>query len=154
MVIFFVFYHKYSPLFIDFNISKKGKIMERALKRRVLSPVTKGVLTAVCFSVVAVLLFAVIYKFVDISDVAIKVINQIIKVMSIALGVHVSLKHDKSRGALKGALIGALYMLLAYTIFSILVATFSFSLSIIFDILFSVLVGVICGAFMANLKKY
>jgi len=128
--------------------------MERTLKRRVLSPIVKGVLTAVCFSVVAVLVFAIIYKFTTFSELTIKVVNQIIKVLSIVFGVSISLKHDKTKGVLKGALVGILYVLLSYVIFSILVASFTFSLSIVYDIIFSVLVGVICGGFMVSLKKY
>jgi len=128
--------------------------MERTLKRRVISPIVKGVLFSVCFSVVAVLIFAIIYKFVDFSELTIKVINQIIKVLSIVFGVSISLKHDRTKGVLKGALVGILYVLLSYTIFSVLVASFSFSLSIVYDFIFAILVGVICGAFMVSLKKY
>lgn len=128
--------------------------MERTLKKRVLSPVVKGVLFSVCFSVVAVLLFAVIYKFVDFTETVIKVINQIIKVLSICFGVSVALKTDRQRGALKGAIIGILYVVLTYTIFSILVADFTFAFSIFIDIFFAVVVGVICGAFLVRLKKY
>jgi putative membrane protein (TIGR04086 family) len=127
--------------------------MERALKKRVVSPVVKGVLSAVCFSVVAVLIFAITYRFVELSDLTIMVINQVIKILSILLGVSICVKHDRTKGALKGAIIGILYVLLSYTIFSALVSSFSFSLSIVYDIIFSVVVGIICGVFLVGLKK-
>ena len=115
--------------------------------------VLKGVLVAVCVSIVGVLAFALVYKFVQMGDTTIKIVNQIIKVVSVVLGVNVALKSDRSKGAIKGLLVGAIYSVVAYAVFGLLSATFTFSISILFDILFAGLVGLIAGIFLVNLKK-
>ncbi len=115
--------------------------------------VLKGVLVAVCVSIVGVLAFALVYKFVQMGDTTIKIVNQIIKVVSVVLGVNVALKPDRSKGAIKGLLVGAIYSVVAYAVFGLLSATFTFSLSILFDVLFAGLVGLIAGIFLVNLKK-
>lgn len=115
--------------------------------------VLKGVLVAVCVSIVGVLAFALVYKFVQMGDTTIKIVNQIIKVVSVVLGVNVALKSDRSKGAIKGLLVGAIYSVVAYAVFGLLSATFTFSLSILFDVLFAGLVGLIAGIFLVNLKK-
>ena len=114
--------------------------------------ILKGVMFALGFTIVAVLLLAIVYKFVNISDLLIKIINQIIKIVSIALGVFICLKNDKSKGLLKGAIIGAVYTVIAFFVFSILVSTFSFSLSLIYDVLFASIIGLIVGIIFVNIR--
>lgn len=115
--------------------------------------VLKGVLVAVCVSIVGVLAFALIYKFVDINDTTIKIVNQIIKVVSVVLGVNVALKSDRSKGAIRGLLVGVIYSVVAYAVFGLLSATFVFNISVLFDAIFAGLVGLIAGIFLVNLKK-
>ena len=93
------------------------------------------------------------WNIVNISDLTIKIINQIIKGFSVLLGVFICLKNNKEKGLIKGAIIGAAYTLLSYLIFSILVASFSFSASIIYDMIFASIIGLICGIMFVNLKK-
>lgn len=115
--------------------------------------VLKGVLVAVCISIVGVLLFAVVYKFVAMNGTTIKIVNQVIKVLSVLLGVNVALKGNKTKGAVKGLLIGVIYSIVAYAIFGLLSSTFAFNLSILYDAIFAGLVGLIAGVFLVNLKK-
>ena len=82
----------------------------------------------------------------------IKVINQVIKVLSVLLGVSLTLKKDKTKGLLKGAGVGALYTLLAYLVFSVLVGNFNFGLSLVFDTIFAAVIGLICGVIFVNVK--
>ena len=115
--------------------------------------VLKGVLVAVCISIVGVLLFAVVYKFVAMNGTTIKIVNQVIKVLSVLLGVNVALKGDKTKGAVEGLLIGVIYSIVAYAIFGFLSSAFTFDLSILYDAIFAGLVGLIAGVFLVNLKK-
>ena len=115
--------------------------------------VLKGVLVAVCVSIVGVLAFAIVYKFVQIGDTTIKIVNQVIKVLSVVLGVNVALKSDRKKGAVKGILVGVIYSIVSYTVFGLLSSTFTFSLSVLFDALFAGIVGLIAGIFLVNLKK-
>ncbi len=115
--------------------------------------VLKGVLVAVCVSIVGVLAFAIVYKFVQVGDTTIKIVNQVIKVLSVVLGVNVALKSDRSKGAVKGLFVGVIYSIVSYAVFGLLSSTFSFSLSILFDVLFAGIIGLIAGIFLVNLKK-
>ena len=131
--------------------------MNRALsenKKTSIMNVAKGVLLAVCLTVVLVLILAVVYKFVDLSDSVIKIINQIIKVVSIGFGVFICLKKDKSKGMLKGSIIGSVYMLVSFLVFSILVSTFNFSITILYDMIFGALLGLIFGVVFVNFRKW
>ncbi len=115
--------------------------------------VVKGILFALIFTVVAVFLLAVLYKFVEMSDGTIKIANQVIKIISIALGVKIALKKNKSKGLLKGLIIGIFYTILSFLLFSILAKNFSFSLSLVSDIVFAGLVGLIFGILFVNFRK-
>jgi len=127
--------------------------MEKVINKNNISQVFKGCLIALCVSLIGILLFAVVLRFINISDTLIKIINQIIKVVSVLLGVKVCLKKDKSKGLVKGSCVGAVYTITSYLVFSLLVASFSFGLSIIYDLIFSSLIGLICGVIFVNSKK-
>ena len=79
--------------------------------------VAKGVLVAVCISLVLVLLFAFLLKFTNIPESTIKPVNQVIKGLSIFIGVFVGLKKSKELGLVSGLLIGLIYTIAAFLIF-------------------------------------
>jgi putative membrane protein (TIGR04086 family) len=122
-------------------------------KGNVLSGFIKGVLVSLITTLIGIFLFALVLRFVDLNTIIIKVVNQIIKILSVLFGVKVCLKGNKSRGLLKGAVVGVLYTVLSYLIFSLLVSSFSFGLNLIYDILFLGLAGVVCGVIFVNSKK-
>ena len=127
--------------------------MQKTINKNMLSQIFKGCLIALCVSLIGILLFAVVLKFVSVGDTLIKIVNQIIKVVSVLLGVKVCLKKDKSKGLMKGSCVGAVYTITSYLVFSILIASFSFSLSIVYDLIFSSVIGLICGVIFVNSKK-
>lgn len=128
--------------------------MERTLRNKsVLGGVFKGVLWAVCSTVVMVLVFALIYHFVPFSTVTIKIVNQVIKFISIFLGTLVCLKVDGKSGTVKGAVVGGIYAVLAFLLFSALISNFPIGLALLVDVVFSCIVGAICGMSIVNLKK-
>lgn len=127
--------------------------MEKTINKNVFLQIFKGCLIALCVSIVGILLFAVVLRFVDLSETLIKIINQVIKITSVLLGVKFCLKGDKSKGLAKGSCVGIFYTITSYLVFSILVASFSFGLSIIYDLIFSSIVGLICGVIFVNSKK-
>ena len=132
--------------------------MDKTLAKKVFNKsfftaLLKGVFVGLIISVIGILLFAFVLKFVALNDTVIKIINQIIKVLSVLFGVMVVLKKDKSQGLIKGALVGCLYTLSSYFLFSLLVASFNFSLTIIYDLIFSGVVGLICGVIFVNTKR-
>lgn len=118
-----------------------------------ISQLVRGTLVSISISLVAILLFAVILRFVNLPDIVIKIINQVIKVLSILFGVKVMLKRDHTKGLLKGTMLGIIYTITSYLVFSILVSSFSFGLSFLYDLIFSALVGLICGVIFVNTKR-
>ena len=115
--------------------------------------VAKGMLVAVCVSLILVLLFAFILKFTNIPESTIKPVNQVIKGLSILIGVFIALKKSKDLGLVSGLLIGFLYTIVAFVIFSCLGGVFAFDITFLTDILFGAVMGAICGIICVNLKK-
>ena len=115
--------------------------------------VAKGAIVAVCVSLVLVLLFAFLLKFTNIPESTIKPVNQVIKGLSILIGVFVGLRKSKELGLVSGLLIGFIYTIVAFVIFSILGGVFAFDLTFLTDILFGAVMGAICGIICVNLKK-
>jgi len=124
--------------------------MEKTLKANFLN-ILKGTLIGVLVSVSLIIVFAITLKFVDMSDTVIKIINQVIKVLSIFFGCFIIFRQDSSRALIKGSVLGLMYSLIAFVVFSILSGTFTFGLSNILDLLFGCVFGAICGVFCANL---
>ncbi len=117
------------------------------------SGIIRGLLVSISISLIAILVFAVFLRFVSLPDIVIKIINQVIKVLSILFGVKATLKKDKSKGLIKGIASGVLYTITSYLVFSVLIASFNFGLSFLYDIIFSALVGLICGVIFVNAKR-
>lgn len=113
----------------------------------------KGALIAVCFSLVAILVFAFVIKLTGMSDGLIKPINQVIKILSIFSGTLIILKKTKQKGLVTGIVIGICYTIIAFVVFSILNGSFNFDLSLLIDIVFSAITGAICGIICVNIKK-
>lgn len=121
-------------------------------KKNILS-IAKGVLISIVVSLVSILFFAFIVKLFGLSDNSLKVVNQIIKVVSIMIGTFLGVKNDKEKGLVKGLLIGLLYTFFAFVIFSALNGNFSFGKSLLNDVIFGGITGAICGIITVNLKR-
>lgn len=115
--------------------------------------VIKGTIFALCFSLIFILVFAFLLKFTGIAESLITPINQVIKGISIFLGVFFALKKEKQQGLVCGLLIGFLFTIFAFLIFSALCGSFVFDKSIITDMVFGAIIGGICGIIAVNLKK-
>ncbi len=133
--------------------SKAIKNTNSSGKAHLLGLIAKGTLIALCLSLVLVLVFAFLLKFTNIPDSIIFPINQVIKGISIFLGVFISLKKSKELGLVSGLLIGFIYTFLAFLVFSILSGTFSFDITLLTDIVFGAVIGGICGIISVNIKK-
>lgn len=121
--------------------------------RSFLLAILKGSLVALCVSLVGILIFAFILKFANISDGAIRPINQIIKGISILVGVFVAMRKLDKMGLVGGLLIGLTYTILAFVVFSILDGNFEFNLTLLNDLLFGGIMGAICGIIAVNVKR-
>lgn len=122
-------------------------------KKQVIISIFSGTLLAIASTLIMILLFALIIRFFNISDGAIFPVNQVIKVVSLFLGIMIVLKKNNQKGFLKGLLLGLLYFVLSTIVFSILQGGFSFKLNNFFDMILTTLIGGIIGIILVNFRK-
>ena len=113
----------------------------------------KGCLVAIAISLLGILFFAFVIKMFGITDGFLKPVNQVIKGISVLIGVFVGMKNSKQKGLIQGLVIGIVYTVLAFVIFSALNGKFNFDKSLLNDILFGGITGAICGIIAINFKK-
>ena len=135
------------------KMKAREKIMKEKNSSPIVGSIAKGTLIALCVSLILVLIFAFLLKFTNIPDTIISPVNQIIKGVSIFLGVFIGLKKSKELGLVSGLLIGFIYTFLAFLVFSILAGSFSFDVTLFTDIVFGAIIGAICGIICVNIKK-
>jgi putative membrane protein (TIGR04086 family) len=112
--------------------------------------IVKAVTLSTLFSLVAVFLFALLLKFVDLSDTAIKCVDQCLKVCAVFFGCFFALRGEK--GWLKGLVSGLLIIMITYLLFA-LIGGFSSSWLILAELALGGIVGFLSGIIAVNLKK-
>lgn len=112
--------------------------------------VLKGVIVSALFSLLAVLLFALIIKCFSFSDGVIKPVNVIIKTLAVFAGAFFSVKGEK--GLVKGAITGLLSVLLTSLIFA-LIGGAAGARSILWEVVLGAAVGAAAGALAVNRKN-
>lgn len=127
--------------------------VEKVEQKNFIVSITKGTLIAISFSLVAIFIFALLIKFLNINDSVITPVNQVIKILSILFACFITFKKDRNKGLFKGLLIGLLYTVFAFLIFSALSRSFQLSYSLITDIIFGTLIGGLCGILGVNLRR-
>ena len=115
--------------------------------------ILKGTIAAVSLTLILILLFAVLIRFVNIPDGWIFPVNQVIKIVSLFVGVLIAIKGNHEKGFIKGILLGITYCVLSYLIFSILQGSFAFKLTNLYDLLLTSLMGGLIGIIAVNIKK-
>ncbi|MBE7073836.1 MAG: TIGR04086 family membrane protein [Clostridiales bacterium] len=113
----------------------------------------KGSVIALAISLLLVLVFAFLLKFTNLPDSVISPINQVIKGISVFIGVFIGLKKTKELGLVSGLFIGILYTLSAFCVFSLLAGSFCFDVTLLIDLVFGGIIGSVCGIICVNLKK-
>ena len=81
--------------------------------------ILRSVLISLLVSTILLLILSVIATFTQISDKAVVIINQIIKIISLPIGCIVGIKSDK-RGLVLGLIIGILYVVLSFGVFALI----------------------------------
>ncbi len=131
----------------------RAKNVEEKKQPSVFLSILKGCFVSLCISLIGVLIFAFCLKFTSLSDKFITPINEVIKGLSIFLGVLLGLRKQKKMGLVSGLTIGLSYTLLAFVIFSLLNGAFVFDRTLLYDAIFGTLIGGICGIICVNIKK-
>ena len=113
----------------------------------------RGAMIGIVFSFLAVLIFALFIKLANPVDAVIAPVNQVVKVLSIILGVFFCKRSPVSRGWLRGAVIGVLYILLSVALFSAIEQRVIFDAALLSDVILGVVAGAVSGIIRANIGK-
>lgn len=112
----------------------------------------KGLLIAVAFTLACMLLMAAALVALQMSDRLLTVLNQIVKLLAIAVGTCVAVPRGGSRGLLTGVEIALVYMALGYAMY-VLLGGGSFAVgNMLGEMLLGSAVGAVTGAVRANLS--
>ncbi len=113
--------------------------------------VVKATLAALVFSLVFVIVFTLIIQLASVSSGVIKPVNQVFKVIAIAVGGLLFIRGEK--GFIKGAVAGLASVLLSYLLFAVIGGSFAVKWTFIFEIILGIGAGVITGIIAVNIKK-
>ena len=129
--------------------------MQEKLKRNstFVLDLLKSAFVGVIASILLVLLFAFVLKFIDLNDGIISFINEVIKVVSIMIAVLSLIKKSPYKILLKSVLVGVVYRVFAFILFSALRGSYSFGMSILIDIALAGLTGAIFAVILNVFKK-
>ena len=112
----------------------------------------KGLLIAVALTLACMLLMAAALVALQRSDRLLTVLNQIVKLLAIAVGTCVAMPRGGSRGLLTGVEIALVYMALGYAMY-VLLGGGSFAVgNMLGEMLLGSAVGAVTGAVRANLS--
>ena len=115
--------------------------------------IIKCCLLAILFTLIGIVILAVVLKFADLNSVAISYINDVIKAISIFIMMLCIKKSGEEKLLLKAILAGAIYAVLSFVIFSVLNGSFTFNLGFLYDLLFAIIVAVIVSIILNILKR-
>ena len=114
--------------------------------------IVKATVAALAVSLLAAVTFAVVLRAAPCGAGTIYTVNQVIKAVSLTLGVLAFVRGEK--GWLKGGGVGLLFTALSYLAFSALGGDFSLSWLILAELVTAFFIGAIAGSLAVNLKKY
>ena len=113
--------------------------------------IIKSVIISIVTALALVLIFALLIKLFSFSDVAVKIINCIIKITAVFVGVITSIK--EGQGLIKGLISGVISLVLAYILFALLGGGLPVGISVVWEILLGAVVGAGAGILSVNFKK-
>ena len=120
--------------------------MEKVQNNNQLFSIIKGVLLAITFTIISLVIFAMLLVYTNLSEELIKPVIITLTGISILIGSSIENKKIKKNGLINGSLIGLIYILIIYIISSILSSNFSLNLTS----LIMIGVGLICGILGRN----
>jgi putative membrane protein (TIGR04086 family) len=113
--------------------------------------ILKTAIIAIIFSLILILLFALIIKISGLSNQSIAIFDQVIKIISIFFGCFIGFKNG-DKCWLKGILAGFLFALMSFLIFAVLGGEFNLTSKLLYSLMFNSATGCIVGFMYAYLK--
>ena len=107
--------------------------------------VLRGVLIAIAATAAAVVIFALVISLFQISDGAIRTVNQLIKLAAVWAGVHFAVRRGDDRAVLCGAIIGFIYMGAGVLVYAALTAQRLTATAYAADLLMGIAAGGLIG---------
>jgi len=114
--------------------------------------IARGVVTAVAVTVLGVVVFALLIRWMNLTDTVISVFNQALKLASIFVGARACVGQGGTNGIFKGATVGLLYMMLGIVAYAFLSGLSLVPAAYLADLGMGVAAGGLCGMIMANMK--
>lgn len=111
----------------------------------------RGLLLSIAVTAAAVILFALILSFVDISDGVIRAVNQLIKAAAIFFGVRFIVPRGDESGIRRGALLGLLYMGIGVLVYAFLTKQRLTVWGYVIDVLMGIAAGGLSGMLLGGL---
>lgn len=111
----------------------------------------KGLLTAVGVTIAGVAIFALLMQWLRPADGVVRIINQVLKLVSIGAGVYVAVGKGCEGGLLRGALVGLLYMAIGVGMYALLSGQGAPVSAYLADLGMGVAGGGIVGMILSNL---
>lgn len=126
-----------------------------AHRRRAASPawlrILKGLLVAIGVTVAGVAIFALLMQWLRPAEGVVRIINQVLKLVSIGAGVYVCVGRGCEGGLLKGALVGLLYMAIGVGMYALLSGQGASTGAYLADLGMGVAGGGIVGMLLSNM---
>ncbi len=119
--------------------------------RKNIFQIVKAAAAAVIISLLFVLIFTLIIQLFSLSAGAVKPVNQVFKILSIAAGGLIFIRGDK--GLIKGAVYGLIAVIITYFLYAIIAQSLSVSWKFALEILLGIAAGAISGVIAVNIKK-
>ena len=112
----------------------------------------RGLGVSILTTLVGVALFSLLMQWVKPSDGAIRVFNQVLKLLSIALGVWSAVGRGGEKGLMRGAAVGLGYMGLGVALYAILSGQQAAFSSYLADLAMGIAGGGIVGMILSNIS--
>lgn len=112
----------------------------------------KGLGASLVVTVAGVAIFALLMQWLRPTDQTIRVFNQVLKLLSIAVGVYVAVGRGREGGLLKGAAVGALYMIVGVAAYALLSGQDAPLTAYLADLGMGVAGGGIVGMILSNMQ--
>lgn len=113
--------------------------------------ILKGLGAAILVTVAGVAVFALLMQWLRPAEGVVRIVNQVLKLISIGVGVYVAVGRGCEGGLLKGALVGLLYMAVGVGVYALLSGQGAPMSAYLADLGMGVAGGGIVGMILSNM---
>ena len=107
---------------------------------------------AMLTTIIVVAVFALLMQWVKPTEDTVRIFNQLLKVVSVAIGTYIAVGRGQEGGLLRGALIGLLYMALGVAAYALLSGQGAPWTAYLADLAMGTATGGIIGAIVSNIS--